>query len=182
MLTIAEGTFGNNAKKYKNKTGTTKDNPEDSWGFGVYGSYTGNKNMLITGGFSWNDDGVFGDYFEVDGTLISFGFAAGNEQLEIGFDFVTAILDTMGLKRNNTSGYDIYSALSGTFHVNERFAVNMVLRGTASIIEGYSSIFEAYPNVSWQLNRHHSFGAGADLLLTKGYYNINFPIYWSYRM
>ena len=162
----------------------------DYFALGVYGSYTGLRNVLITGGLSINDDGIFGDYFVVDGTLVSLGFAAGNlgfadgkGQLEIAFDFVTAILSTaIGSFENNYSGYDIYAALRGTYHFNQQWKLNLVVRGTGSIIYMLPALFEFNPGVTWQMNRHHSFGAGVDFLFTRAYYTVNFPLYWTYRM
>ncbi len=179
------GLVGRNLLKLANMNNSATER----WTVGAYGHIIANNDMLFTFGFSTDDDGVFGDYFVVDGFLLSFGFAASSGKLDIAFDFVTALVETLGLKNGvipnrtgNTTGFDVYAALSGTYHFSPSWSINLILRGTGAMAAGYSAFFEAYPNVKWQLNRRHSFGLGADIIATSGYYNINFPLYWSYRM
>ena len=95
---------------------------------------------------------------------------------------ISSTIGTAYSTNNNYSGYDLYAALKGTYHFNQTMDINMTLRGTLSMVKGYPAFFEINPNWHWQINKNHSLSIGLDAIATTGYYNFNFPIYWSYRM
>ena len=146
-------------------------------------AYTGIENMLLTGGIAVNDDGVFGEYFVVDGTLLTFGFATGYDNMELALDVATAFISTMFFPdTNNYSGYDIYAALRAIYHISSHITLDTVLRGSGSLVAGLSPFVELNPNFIWNITPHNSLSAGINVLLTNGYYNVNFPLSWTHTM